>query len=47
VSLIEYIPQEKEKNLEIYLSSEDDFSISLAYGGPSKEYLFIQIDILM
>ena len=39
VSIIEYIPQEKEKNLEIFLSSDNDFKIS-AYAGPSKEIYF-------
>ena len=39
VNLIEYIPQEQEKNLEIFLNSDDDFKVYV-YGGPSKEFYF-------
>ena len=38
VTLIEYSPQNEKKNLEIFLSSNDDFKI-YAYGGSSK-YIF-------
>ena len=38
VTLIEYLEHEK-KNLEIFLSSNDDFKIK-AYGGPSKDIYF-------
>ena len=39
VSLIEYIPQENKKNLEIFLSSNDNFKLA-TYGGPSKDIYF-------
>ena len=39
VTLIEYLPQNENKNLEIFINSDDDFKIS-AYGGPSKDIYF-------
>ena len=39
VSLIEYLYQEDKKNLEIFISSDDEFKVS-AYGGPSIDTYF-------
>ena len=39
VSLIEYLPKNEKKNLEIFLSSNDDFKV-YSYGGPSKDIFF-------
>ena len=39
VTLIEYLEQSKEQDLEIYLTSNDDFKIK-AYSGPSKDIYF-------
>ena len=36
ITLVEYIPDEKKKNIEIYISSNNDFYFA-AYGGLSKD----------